>query len=85
QVYTLAGGHRRGKPHPDLFLAAANGLNSAPEHCLVIEDAPHGIEAARRAGMRCYGLATTYDSEKLCLADRIFDDFADIPLDRLTC
>ncbi len=41
-----------GKPAPDLFLLAAERLQVAPEHCVVFEDAPAGIEAARRAGMR---------------------------------
>jgi pseudouridine-5'-monophosphatase len=42
---------RRGKPAPDIFLAAAALLNARPEHCLVLEDAPSGVEAARAAGM----------------------------------
>ena len=41
----------RGKPHPDIFLAAARKLGVPPEECLVIEDAPAGVEAAHRAGM----------------------------------
>lgn len=41
-----------GKPAPDLFLLAAHRLNSAPASCLVLEDAPAGLEAAARAGMR---------------------------------
>lgn len=49
----------RGKPHPDIFLAAAERLGIAPEHCLVFEDAPLGIEAARRAGMAAVALTTT--------------------------
>ena len=83
QIYTLAREDLRGKPYPDLFLQAAAGLAVPPARCLVIEDAPNGVEAARRAGMRCFGLATTHGTEKLRMADRIFDDFADIPLDRL--
>jgi beta-phosphoglucomutase len=43
---------QRGKPEPDIFLAAAARLGSAPENCVVFEDAPMGLEAARRAGMR---------------------------------
>ena len=43
-----------GKPAPDLFLLAARTMGVAPERCLVIEDSAPGIEAARRAGMRCY-------------------------------
>ena len=42
----------RGKPEPDLFLLAAARLGIAPETCVVFEDAPAGIEAARRAGMK---------------------------------
>lgn len=41
----------RGKPAPDIFLAAARHLGAAPERCLVFEDAPSGLEAARTAGM----------------------------------
>lgn len=46
---------RRGKPSPDLFLHAAKTLGVSPEHCLVIEDSPFGIEAAKAAGMRSVG------------------------------
>ncbi|TXC66550.1 HAD family phosphatase [Piscinibacter aquaticus] len=49
----------RGKPHPDLFLEAARRLGLAPERCIVFEDAPLGIEAARRAGMNAVALTTT--------------------------
>lgn len=51
---------KAGKPAPDVFLAAAAKLNVAPENCLVVEDAPAGIEAARRAGMRALGVRTTH-------------------------
>ncbi|WP_367123224.1 HAD family hydrolase [Streptomyces phytohabitans] len=43
----------RGKPAPDVFLEAARLLDAAPADCVVVEDAPPGVEAARRAGMRC--------------------------------
>jgi len=46
---------RRGKPAPDLFLYAAARMGVAPERCLVIEDSPAGIEAARAAGMTAIG------------------------------
>ena len=42
---------KRGKPNPDLFLAAAEKLNAKPDHCVVIEDSDAGIEAAKNAGM----------------------------------
>ncbi|MFH8410906.1 HAD family hydrolase [Streptomyces sp. NPDC018019] len=43
----------QGKPAPDVFLEAARRLGAPPEACVVLEDAPPGAEAARRAGMRC--------------------------------
>lgn len=48
---------KRAKPAPDLFLHAAGTVGIAPESCLVIEDSPTGIQAARAAGMDCLGLA----------------------------
>lgn len=49
----------RGKPHPDIFLEAARRLGLLAKQCLVFEDAPLGIEAARRAGMKAVALTTT--------------------------
>jgi beta-phosphoglucomutase len=46
-----------GKPDPQVFLTAARRLGVAPQHCVVVEDAAVGIEAARRAGMRSIGIA----------------------------
>jgi beta-phosphoglucomutase-like phosphatase (HAD superfamily) len=46
----------RGKPDPEVFLIAATRLGVAPEHCIVVEDAQHGIEAARAAGMKSIGV-----------------------------
>jgi beta-phosphoglucomutase len=51
---------KHGKPHPDVFLAAAEKLNVAPVRCIVIEDAPAGIEAAHRAEMKAIGVRTTH-------------------------
>jgi HAD superfamily hydrolase (TIGR01509 family) len=48
----------RGKPHPDLFLEAARRLHVAPSECLAYEDSDHGLEAARRAGMRAIDVRT---------------------------
>ncbi len=43
----------QGKPHPEVFLLAAQKLGVSPHKCLVFEDSPAGVEAARRAGMKC--------------------------------
>ncbi len=46
----LKGG--KGKPDPEIYLIAADKLKVDPKNCLVLEDAPHGIEAAKAAGMK---------------------------------
>ena len=56
---------KRGKPDPQVFLLAAEKLGIAPAHCAVVEDAPVGVEAARRAGMYSIGLLGTAPREKL--------------------
>lgn len=53
-VYS-ADGWERGKPHPDIYLAAARGLGIEPAHCLAIEDSPTGASAAVAAGMTVIG------------------------------
>lgn len=54
-----------GKPRPDIFLAAARKLGEAASDCLVFEDAPFGIEAAGRAGMRAVAICSTHRSDEL--------------------
>ncbi len=46
-----------GKPDPQVFLTGASRLGMPPGQCIVVEDAPAGVEAARRAGMRCIGVS----------------------------
>jgi len=59
----------RGKPDPQGYLVAAERLGERPEDCVVIEDAPGGVEAAKRAGMRCIGLAAGREPDALACAD----------------
>lgn len=59
RVIVAAEDVRVGKPDPDVFLATAQRLEVPPERCIVVEDAAPGIEAARRAGMRCIVLNRT--------------------------
>jgi mannitol-1-/sugar-/sorbitol-6-phosphatase len=54
-----------GKPNPDVYLMAAAALAVSPEECIVIEDAPAGIEAARAAGMGVIALSTTHSCSEL--------------------
>jgi beta-phosphoglucomutase len=53
------------KPEPTLFLRAAKMLGMSPERCVVVEDAPEGVEAAYKAGMPCVAVATTNPRETL--------------------
>jgi sugar-phosphatase len=54
-----------GKPSPDVYLMAAASLGVAPSECIVIEDAPAGVDAARAAGMGVVALTTTHGREEL--------------------
>ena len=54
-----------GKPQPAIFLEAARRIAATPAHCIVFEDAPFGIEAARRAGMRAVAICSTHSAEEL--------------------
>ncbi len=67
-----------GKPDPEVFLNAAKALNMAPSKCCVFEDAPLGIEAALRAGMKVIALTTTFSKEHLSTLnpDAIWDSFS---------
>lgn len=62
-----------GKPDPEGYLAAAAKLRIAPAACIVVEDAPSGIEAAHNAGMRALAVATTHKREELRAADAVID------------
>ena len=62
-----------GKPEPDLFLHAAKSMNVAPENCLVIEDSPKGIQAARAAKMKVFGYTGGTHFEQSFLKQRIID------------
>ncbi|RMD97632.1 MAG: HAD family phosphatase [Calditrichaeota bacterium] len=68
----------RGKPYPDPYLIAAQKLGVPPDECVVVENAPLGIQAAKSAGMRCIALTTTLPSQYLQEADAIFPNVAEL-------
>lgn len=67
------------KPHPEIFQKASCKLNLTPDECLVVEDAPSGVLAAKTAGCKCLALQTTFSREELKEADWIAKDLSDIP------
>ncbi len=66
----------RGKPDPEAYLLAASELGVVPADCVVLEDAPAGVEAGRAAGMRVVAVLTTHERADLMNADEITLDVA---------
>ena len=69
----------RGKPAPDLFLHAAASLTAPPQLCVVVEDSPAGVEAAKAAGMRVIGYCALTPAELLGEADSLVTRMTDLP------
>jgi HAD superfamily hydrolase (TIGR01509 family) len=68
-----------GKPAPDVFLAAARALNVEPQHCLVLEDAPAGVQAAKAAGMTCIAVPDHSVAQlDLSQADKVVTSLHDV-------
>lgn len=67
----------RGKPDPEGFLTAAARVGVEPARCIVIEDAPAGLRAAKSGGMRAIGVTTTHPAADLFDADLVVDTLAD--------
>ncbi|WCJ60872.1 HAD family phosphatase [Fontisphaera persica] len=70
----------KGKPDPEVFLTAAHRLGMAASQCVVFEDAHVGIEAARAAGMKVVGLATTHPAASLQDADLVLPSLKGLTL-----
>jgi HAD superfamily hydrolase (TIGR01509 family) len=68
------------KPAPDLFLHAARSLGAEPARCVVVEDTPTGIAAARAAGMRAFGFAAMTPAPRLrqAGADAVFSSMGEL-------
>ncbi len=73
----------RGKPNPDIFLAASHGLGLAVEECFVIEDSSSGVQAAKTGGFKCVGLLHEDHSEELPGADIVVSSLAELNLEKL--
>jgi len=72
-----------GKPDPEVFLVAALRVQAASTRCVVIEDSPAGLEAARRAGMRTVGVLSTHTQLEADLVVRSLEELSQDAFDRL--
>lgn len=68
----------RKKPFPDIYLKAAQAVDTKIENCLVVEDAVNGVEAAKAAGAKCLALTTSFQASDLQGADWIIKDLSHI-------
>ena len=75
---------QHGKPSPEGYLLTAKRLNISPSRCLVIEDTPHGVEAAKAAGMYVIALLTSYTRNQLQHAYKIISHFSQLVLEEGT-
>jgi beta-phosphoglucomutase len=72
-----------GKPDPQVFLVAAAKLGVEPSNCVVVEDAPAGTEAARRAGMRCVGVLSSHGELQADIVVRTLEELPGTAFDEL--
>ncbi|MDP5220231.1 beta-phosphoglucomutase family hydrolase [Ruegeria sp. 2205SS24-7] len=73
----------KGKPNPDIFLTAANGLGLRVGECIVIEDSSSGVEAAKNGGFYCIGLLHEDHESELRAADRVISSLAEIDIEQI--
>ncbi|MHC4111600.1 MAG: HAD family hydrolase [Planctomycetota bacterium] len=83
-VYITGNNVKNKKPHPELFLLAAERMGIEPTNCVVIEDAPNGVQAAKAAGAKCIAVTKSADAAKLCEADLVCDSLEQVDLQTAT-
>ncbi len=79
-VYVTGSEITRKKPDPQLFLTAASRMKLAPARCVVIEDAPSGVQAAKAAGAKCIAVTNSTAAADLSQADLVCDSLEQIDL-----
>ena len=78
------GDYSNSKPDPEIFLLASKEINIKPKDCVVIEDANHGVLAAKKAGMKCIGFVNENSgNQNLSKADLIVDNLEEITIDTI--
>ena len=73
----------KGKPDPEIFLMAAQRLSFSPDECVVFEDAVLGVDAAKRAGMKCVGIDRYGKPDRLKKADLVVADLDEISVEKI--
>ncbi len=73
----------KGKPEPDIFLLAAERLGIDPIDCVVVEDGPIGVTAAKKAGMKCIAITATTPADRLHEADLVIESYEGVELSEL--
>jgi len=71
------------KPNPQIFLKAAERLNTPPSNCVVFEDSLAGIKAANDAGMKVVGITTGHPASELHNVDLVIDDYSELSAQKL--
>jgi beta-phosphoglucomutase-like phosphatase (HAD superfamily) len=82
-VYVTGSEITRKKPDPELFLVAASRMGISPAHCVVIEDAPSGVQAAKAAGAKCIAVTNSTTAANLVKADMVCDSLEQINLETI--
>lgn len=82
-VYISGSDVKNKKPDPELFATAIEQLGAEAKNCVVIEDAPNGVEAAKAAGAKCIAVTNSAAAEKLFEADIVCQSLADISLEEI--
>jgi len=83
-VYITGNDVKNKKPDPELFLLAAERMGIEPAGCVVIEDAPNGIQAAKAAGAKCIAVTNSTNSASLHQADLVCDSLEQVDLEVIT-
>jgi len=71
------------KPDPELFLLAAERMGIEPANCVVIEDAPNGVQAAKAAGAKCIAVTNSTNAANLSEADLVCDSMEQVRLETI--
>lgn len=73
----------KGKPDPEIYLTSAEAISYEPSRCVVFEDSLSGIQAAKSAGMKVVGVATTHDPSELKEVDLVIKNFHELNIEKI--